>query len=342
MKVLHLLTTDTFSGAENVVCQIINMMKGDVEAVYCSPDGKIRQSLQERDVPFLPLKEFSTREVKRAIREFNPDVIHAHDMKASFVAFRACGKTPFVSHVHNNAFDSRKLSLKSIAYYFSARKAKHIFWVSNSAFNGYKFHAKFENKSSVLYNVIDVDALYKRRDQDTNSYPYDVVYVGRLAYQKNPERLVRVIKMAVEKLPTIKFAIVGRGDLEDEVKLLIEKEKLQENVEMLGFMSNPLKIMSDAKAMIMTSRWEGTPMCVLEAMALGLPIVSTPVDGLNDLVFDGKNGYLSDDDQEIADNLIRIVTNQNLYLKMSSFIKDQAIELNDLEKYKKKIIDSYK
>ena len=203
MKVLHLLQSNRFSGAENVVCQIIGMMKNEpnIEMVYCSRDGQISEALNERNIAFAPIKELSVKEVKRVIKEQKPDIIHAHDMGASFVAARACGKIPLISHIHNNNFNSRGLSAKSIAYYFAARKSKHIFWVSQSSFDGYAFHKSLKGKSSVLYNIIDVNALYEKTELDGNSYNYDVIYVGRLTYPKDPQRLMRVLKRACAVCP---------------------------------------------------------------------------------------------------------------------------------------------
>lgn len=343
MKILHLLGSNRFSGAENVICQIVGIFRDDpnIEMVYCSPDGPIRDALTERDVKFVPLKDFSVKEVRRAIKEQKPDIIHAHDMRASFVAARVCGKIPLISHVHNNNFDSRGLSVKSIAYFFAASKAKHIFWVSQSSFDGYKFHKCFKNKSTVLYNIISIDALYKKMEVDSGSYDYDVVYVGRLTYQKNPQRLMQVFGKIRGICPDVKIAVVGTGDLEEEAKALCNELNLQDNVHFLGFQSNPLKMMNDAKVMIMTSRWEGTPMCALEAMALGLPIVSTPTDGLCELVTDGENGYLSDDDDVLAQKVADIITDDALYSEFSENIKAKALTINDIETYKNSILKAY-
>ena len=344
MKILHLLQSNRFSGAENVVCQIIGMMQNepDMEMVYCSRDGQISEALKERDISFAPLKELSVKEVKRVIKEQKPDIIHAHDMRAGFVAARACGRMPLISHIHNNNFDSRGLSLKSIAYYFAARKAKHIFWVSQSSFDGYAFHKSLKDKSAVLYNIIDINALYEKMKLDDNSYNYDVVYVGRLTPQKNPQRLMKVFRLMKEKKPDIKIAVVGTGDLEAETKALAKEYDLLNNVSFRGFMPNPLKLLYDSKVMIMTSRFEGTPMCALEAMALGVPIVSTPVDGLKDLVRNGKNGYLSDNSEELADKIVEIIKDSSLHDRYSDYIKAQAIEINNVERYKKTIIDVYR
>lgn len=344
MKVLHLLQSNRFSGAENVVCQIIGMMRNepDMEMVYCSRDGQISDALRERNIPFVPIQELSVKEVKRVVKEQKPDIIHAHDMRAGFVAACACGKIPLISHIHNNNFDSRGLSAKSIAYYFAARKAKHIFWVSQSSFDGYAFHKSLKNKSTVLYNIIDINALYEKMKLDNNSYDYDVVYVGRLTPQKNPQRLMNVFRLLKEKQPDVKMAVVGTGELEGETKALAKEYSLLDNVSFLGFMPNPLKLLYDSKVMIMTSRWEGTPMCALEAMALGVPIVSTPVDGLKDLIIPGENGYLSDDDQELASKILGIIKDVSLHDRYSDYMKMQAVETNNIDRYRKTIIDIYR
>ena len=343
MKVLHLLQSDRFSGAENVVSQIVGMFQDDtnIEMTYCSRDGQIREALAERQISFAPVSQLSVREVKRVIREQKPDIIHAHDMRASFVAACACGKIPLVSHVHNNNFDSRGLSAKSIAYALAAMKAKHIFWVSQSSFNGYAFHKWFSAKSTVLYNILDIEALYRKMETDSCSYDYDVIYVGRLTYQKNPQRLMCVCKKIKAICPNIKIAVVGAGDLEEKTKALCAELGLEENVWFLGFQSNPLKMLYDSKAMIMTSRWEGTPMCALEAMALGVPIVSTPTDGLKELVENGKTGFLSEDDQTLAERVSTVVSQPELHEILSAKSRDRAAVINDKQFYKDVVKNIY-
>ena len=343
MKILHLLQTNRFSGAENVVSQIIGIFQGDtdIEMVYCSRDGQIRDALDERGIQFAPIESLSVQEVKRVIREQKPDIIHAHDMRAGFVAARACGKIPLISHIHNNNFNSRGLSAKSLAYFLAAKKARHIFWVSQSSFEGYVFHKHFKNKSSVLYNIIDVDALYQKMKTDPNRYDYDVIYVGRLTYPKNPQRLMRVLAQIKENYPGVKMAVVGTGDLEEETKALSRELNLADNVQFLGFQSNPLKMLRDAKVMIMTSRWEGTPMCALEAMALGVPIVSTPTDGLCELITNDVTGYLSDADDEIAKKTCQILLDNTKWQSMSQHSRELSVKMNNIDFYKDQILKSY-
>ena len=146
IKVLHMLCSSRFSGAENVACQIIKMFKDnqDYEFAYASPDGQIKEALAERGIRFLPMRQCSFLEYRRVIKDFNPDIIHAHDMKATVLAAACCGTIPLISHVHNNNFDSRKLSLKTILYRLTCKKVVHAFWVSMSSYYGYYYHDKFK------------------------------------------------------------------------------------------------------------------------------------------------------------------------------------------------------
>ena len=342
MKVMHVLNSRIYSGAEKVVCQIIHAFQGEVEMVYCSPESDIvRKMVEAQGVTYLPMKTMSVSELSRVIREQKPDLIHAHDMRAGFFSALCCGNIPLVSHIHNNAYDARGLSPKTVGYLLAGFRAKHIFWVSQSSFDGYAFHKLFAKKSSVLYNVIDTDEIYTKLSQDSNSYDYDLIYVGRLTYQKNPQRLLRLCARLKESKPDLKVAIVGTGELEEELKTLCKELNLEDTVHFLGFQPNPIKMVAGSKAMILTSRWEGTPMCALEAMALGTPVVSTPSDGMKDLLTDGVSGYLTESDEQMAKDLLKIFTQPEHRQLLAENARKKFDSLNDGEAYKRAIRTAY-
>ena len=137
-----MLCSNCYSGAENVICQIINMFKcnDQYEFIYASPDGPIKEALYERGVTFAPMTTASLSEFIRVIKNVKPTIIPAHDMRAGFLAALICRDIPLISHIHNNNFDSQKPTAKAFLYRYAAIKAKHIFWVSQSSFNGYYFH----------------------------------------------------------------------------------------------------------------------------------------------------------------------------------------------------------
>lgn len=344
MKVMHVLNSRIYSGAEKVVCQIIKAFRAvdGVEMVYCSPDSDIvRQMLEEQDVTYLSMQTMSVKELSRVIRQEKPDVIHAHDMRASFFSALCCGKIPLVSHIHNNAYDARGLSPKTIAYLLAGFKAKKILWVSNSSYEGYAFHKFFAKKSSVLYNIIDEEQILDKKAQDGNTYDYDMIYVGRLTYQKDPQRLMGLCARLKELRPNLNVAIVGTGELEQEVKELCRELGIEENVHFLGFQPNPIKMVADSKAMILTSRWEGTPMCALEAMALGTPVVSTPSDGMKDIIQDGVSGYLTEDDARMTEVLLKIMNEHDHRQYLAENARKKFDEINDEEAYLRAIAACY-
>lgn len=345
MKVMHVLNSRIYSGAEKVVCQIIHSFRDDpdMQMVYCSPDSQIvRDMLAQQGVTYLPLKSMCISQLCRVIREQKPDLIHAHDMRAGFFSALCCGSIPLVSHIHNNAYDARGLSPKTLGYLLAGFRAKHIFWVSQSSFDGYAFHKLFAKKSSVLYNVIDTDEIFSKLRQDTNTYHYDLIYVGRLTFQKNPQRLLRLCARLRESKPDLQVAIVGIGELEAELKALAGELHLENTVHFLGFQSNPIKMVADSKAMILTSRWEGTPMCALEAMALGTPVVSTPSDGMKDLLEDGVSGYLTDSDEQMAQDLLEIFNRPEHRRELAENAGKKFAAMNDGDAYKKAIEASYR
>ena len=347
MKVLHVLASNKYSGAENVVCQIIKLFKNEdnIEMAYCSVEGPIRETLSQKDINFFGIEKLTTKNLKKIIKTYQPDIIHAHDMKASFICSFATSKIPVISHIHNNAYDSRKFSLKSIAYLVASKKIAHIFWVSNSSLKDYKFSKMVAKKSSVLENVIDVAELYEKIKLDNNEYSFDVIFLGRLSYPKNPHRLLDVCKLLKEKLSNIRVAIVGSGELEEEIHEYFESLGLNNNVKFFGYQSNPMKILWQSKVMLMTSRWEGLPMCVLEAMALNVKIVCTPLDGVTDTMINDKKCYFCQSDDELANKAFEIISsyrkNNEIY-NIEFDINDNVILRNNYKNEISKIYNTVK
>ncbi len=341
--ILHVLNTNEYSGAENVVCQIIKMYKSDTryQMVYCSLDGPIRQILEKEKIQFVALKKMSVSELRKAINKVKPTVIHAHDMRASFFVSLSCGKIPFISHIHNNGFDSRSLNIKVLLFRIAAQRAKHIFWVSKAAKEGYYYQKQIGYKSSILYNVVDCEEIRKKANVRMCKIKYDIVFLGRISYEKNPLRLIDIISRVAKKNQGIRVAIIGKGPLENEVNKRIIELGLSKNIDMLGFQTNPYPTLKNAKIMIMTSLWEGLPMCALEAIALGIPIVSTPTDGLCELVLEGKTGFLAAADDELADKINLICTNSDLLDEMHFAVLKQAEKLLDINKYKAELSAVY-
>lgn len=172
-------------------------------------------------------------------------------------------------------------------------------------------------------------------------FKFDVVFLGRLSVPKNPIRLLNVFNELVRILPTVRIGIVGTGELELKVKQLSNELGLDKNIKFTGFISNPMRILKNSKVMVMTSLWEGTPMCALESLALGTPIVATPVDGLKDLIVDDVNGYLDNSDTKIAQRIAEIVSDESIYNRLSENAIIHAADFNNISNYKSEIKKIY-
>ena len=347
IRILHVLSSHIYSGAENVVCQIISMFRSDpdYEMVYCSPDGPIREALEARQVSYVPIEKVCRREIQRVIAEVSPNLVHAHDVRASIVCAMAAGgasgnRLPVISHIHA-CFDSMtEISAKSLSYLLFSGSFKKIFWVSESSLKHYAFSGMVKGKSQILYNVIDPDKLKQRLEEDTASYGYDVVFLGRFTDQKNPQRIVGILEYLHKQLQ-FRAAMIGDGELYSSIQQMVQEKGLEQVIALPGYQSNPYKALASAKVFLMASRYEGTPMSVLEAMALGVPVVSTATDGIADVVKPGVTGYLEETDEKLAERLKELLMDPKKQKSMSEASKKQFAQTCDRKKYRQTLDTVY-
>ena len=307
MRVMHVLNTNKFSGAEKVVIEIINKSSDQYEMYYCSPSGTINNNLKKNNIKHIELDSLNSRKsFKKAIDLAKPDIIHAHDIRATFFSSIYSGKIPVVSHLHGNSDQMKRVSLKSLMYLYSSFFVKHIIAVSKSVLKDYKYSSFITKKTSVLYNFVDKENLMKSVEKDTNIYDFDFVFLGRLSFEKNPLKIAEISSRILEEDPTLKFGVIGDGPLKNEMENIFIKNGVRSQVDFLGFVENPYKILSLSKFMIMCSKFEGTPMAAIEALHLGVPIITYPTDGLNELIIHGQNGYFAKDDNEFKEYAFKV------------------------------------
>lgn len=342
MRVLHLLNTNKYSGAENVVCTIIKNMEKDYEMVYCSPEGPIEDKLLDEKINYLPLKKLSISEVRKALNIFKPDIIHAHDNRATVIASFFSNKYKIVSHIHGNNTIMNNKNLKTIIFNYCSKKIDKFIWVSDSSLSDYIYKNNIINKSLVLYNVIDNKKIHELSSLYSVEEKYDLIYLGRLGYPKNPERFINLVKALKEKNNNIRVAMVGDGVDKSKIENLIKEYQLDNNIKMFGFQTNPYPILRSSKILVMTSLYEGTPMCALEAQSFGIPIIATPVDGLKKIIKNNYNGFLSDNNDELKNVILQLLNNRKMYDGYSVNSHNSFKEINDLKKYCDVISSIYK
>jgi glycosyltransferase involved in cell wall biosynthesis len=139
--------------------------------------------------------------------------------------------------------------------------------------------------------------------------------VGRFTEQKAFDVLIRAFAL-VSKNHRVRLIILGEGEERPDLEALIREYALEEEISMPGFVTNPYSYMAHAAAFVLSSRWEGLPTVLVEAMALGVPIISTDCpSGPREILLDGKYGKLVPVDDpfaladaiatSLADNVLR-------------------------------------
>ena len=143
------------------------------------------------------------------------------------------------------------------------------------------FPQKLQRKSKVIYNIVD-----SRFFETVYRGEHDIITVGRISPQKNHTMLIKAFKKVHDKFPEERLVICGRTQTEMGIKELIEKLELEDNVILLGQRENVPEILSKAKLFVLSSDYEGMPNALMEAMAVGIPAVSTdcPCGGPKELL----------------------------------------------------------
>ncbi len=293
---------------------------------YVSPNGPISRKCNESKVDFIPLERLDFKNIKKVIKNIKPNIIHAHDLKATFYSIFFWRTSRIISHIHVNHKFMKIPSFRSFSLLFFSLFISNIIWVSDSAYNNFIFKFLIKKKSLILRNIIDKDNILSRISSNDSNLKFDLVFIGRITYQKNPEKMIEIIKIITKSKPDLKVAIIGNGDKLNEIKKLVSKLNLDKNITFFGFIDNPYNILSNSKVFFMTSRYEGTPMAALEALALGIPIISTPVDGMVNLVLQHKTGFLIDSNKEFAEKVLFLLSDNN----RSAFIKNTKILFDNL------------
>ena len=338
-RIIHLMSTDDYSGAEKVAIDIIKGLKEDYDLIYVTRKGKINEILEKNNIKYINIKKLSIREVRRIVKEYKPDIIHAHDYRASLIAAFSFIDVPIISHLHNNSPWIKILHPYSFAFLLASIRISKIFIVSHSIKNEYIF-SKFVNKKIInIQNPVSVKNVTSQIPERVDK-KYDICFCGRLTKPKNPIKFIEVVSEIKKNFQGIRVIVLGDGELINDCKEKIKELNLQDNIILKGFVNNPYIYMAESKIFCLISDWEGYGLVAFESLALGLPCVVSNVGGLVNIV-DEKCGKLCDNKEEFVKEIVNLMSNKKIYEKKSKNAIKKANSLENLRKYMRNIKTVY-
>ncbi len=233
-----------------------------------------------------------------------PDILHCHLIPSNIIAkpMGALLRVPVViNHDHTNDTRREQSSLLRGLDRFSNRFATHIIAVSTSC---REFLIRRESISpqdvTLVPNAIDLTRFSQGDSGKSDARVHlglpdskqIVAGVGRLNAQKNFSLFLEVAAHLVSRFPDIHFILAGDGPEERRLRDKASELGIGHCVTFLGYVADSRQVYQAADVLLMPSRYEGLPMTLLESMAMGLPVVASKLDGIAEVIEDGREGFL--------------------------------------------------
>jgi glycosyltransferase involved in cell wall biosynthesis len=329
VRIVHLVIGGETAGGQLVALQLARAARdrGDVASFVSPSDGSFAARAREEsfavhyaDVGRTYRLDGVVR-LARLLRRERVDVLHTHTLAAANALARIAGRfahVPVVSHLHiANHFRPATRALLAGLDNTTARFAAALVAVSEDTRRAYEAQG-YPRRIRVVYNGVTAAPVDTNGLREELSIPADaplVAEVGRLCDVKGQRELID----AVAQLPEARVVLVGAdleqgGAYERALRQRAEELGVADRVVFAGYRDDAARVVAAADVFALPSWTEGLPLVVLEAMALGRPVVATPVGGTPELVADGETGLLVPprDVEALAAALKRVLDDEGL------------------------------
>jgi glycosyltransferase involved in cell wall biosynthesis len=325
-SVVHIITLLEWGGAqENTLHTVGELDPGKYGKVLLSGRGGMLDAAAERipacrfrrvdslvrEVrPLSDLRAFASltaalREEKRAAGGA-PLIVHTHSSKAGILgraAARAAGADVVIHTLHGFGFHDGQTPAARTFFVGLERAASRWtdMFVAVSEENirlGERERIFTRNRCRLIRSGFDTarfTAGSREKGRRLLGLPEEVPVVGTVAVfkpQKAPHDFVEVARRVAADIPDARFVMVGDGPLRPGVERALERESLEARFVMTGWRAEIPDLLRAFDVFLLTSRWEGLPKVVPQALLSGLPVVATGVDGTREIIDDGKDGFL--------------------------------------------------
>lgn len=205
-----------------------------------------------------------------------------------------------------------------------------VICVSDLAYDAFKRILDIHENVEMHYNPINSDHVLRLAEQPAE-FPEDVPYicaVGRLAPEKAYDRLIRIHRQILDKGIFHKLVIVGDGPEKERLQETIRQTGTAETVQLAGYQSNPYPYMKNSQFLVCSSYTEGLPVIAMEALVLGVPIVSA-VPSIGEVFADACCGILTEnDDDSLESGICQMLADDALYARAKAGAQSRSTFFN--------------
>ena len=357
IRVLYVIENTSFGGGERGFAQLsVNLNRSRYQPFMAAhPGGMLEKIVREAHVPFSPLDmsrkvNFKTiSNLSRLISEHRIHIVHAMGTRADFFARLACRKKPSTALVCTVAmlvdgYDVGPLrkAVYKMAVRYSARYVTQYIVVSEALKDLLEKQSGIPaDKITIVYNGVELD-LYnpnlnassevRRSLEITDDYAI-VGTIGRLVYQKGLPYFLEAAKHVYSEKKHVRFVIVGHGPEEAHLKRLAKSFGISHVCTFAGLRFDVPELLSAFDVFVLSSVLEGLPRVVIEAMAMGRPIVATDIDGVREQLRHNETGIVVPpaDPNALAKAILDILDDKNRQKCLGREARKDAERLFDLK-----------
>jgi glycosyltransferase involved in cell wall biosynthesis len=344
--VCQLLHTLNVGGAEVLAARLARQLRADCQFLFVCLDelGTLGGELREEGFPVEVLGRRAgidwrcTWHLARLLRRAHVDVVHAHQYTPFFYAMAArllYRRPPVLFTEHGRHFPDHPRRKRMLVNRLLLERRDRVIGVGGAVRDALILNEGIPApRVQVIYNGIDTAAFSNgyhehepiRRELGVGPRDFVLLQVARLDYLKDHATAIRTMQRLVPRMPNVRLVLVGEGPERGKTQALIDQYQLGAHVRFLGLRKDVARLLRVADLFLLTSISEGIPLTVIEAMAAGVPVVSTRVGGLPEVVEDGVTGALVDagDDAALAERIWSLAHDTALHQRMGRHGRERA------------------
>ena len=360
IKILEMIDSPFLGGGQiNLLSLVSSLDKSLFEVLVCSGEGgALVEAVKNRGITHVPIsisKRFSRNtaaDIVDVLAEHRVDVLHTHGGVAGFYGRWAARKNRIPVIVHTlhgiHYLHYRNFVLKYIYVllekWFSRFTDAVIYVCDSDKALGKKYGLVPEGKSVVIRNGVDFLTLERSGEKLAEGVDWGdkpgvdlmqpiVGTVARLHRQKGIPYLLEAARLLLQEIPGVQFLIIGGGPWKDRLEEQKNRLGLDGAVHLLGERKDIPQLLSIFDVVALPSLWEGLPYSLLEAGALGKPVVAADVDGVKEIITDGKTGILvpPKNPGRLAEALRQLIENKNLANRLGAALREDIQTKHSLQ-----------